>query len=219
MGRIIKLFILAVFIYLGFLFIGSDFFIIKNIKIEGNYDLLQQDIVSKFEYLKGENIFLINPRLIQREIGSDIRVEDINVTRYFPDTININIEQRKPIAIVYKNKQYLYVDEKLNIFAYYNEFENNNFPIITLDEENEEAENKMIEILKEVSKSDFFVKISEIYPSDNNYNIVLLDGTKILIDENVKTKKYNLAYKVYEKEIKNKQLEYIDLRFKDIVVK
>ncbi|SQA14780.1 Uncharacterised protein [Streptobacillus moniliformis] len=49
--------------------------------------------------------------------------------------------------------------------------------------------------------------------------LTLLDGTNVYTNKDIKSKKYELAYKVYSEEIKENDLEYVDVRFKDIVVK
>ena len=217
MKNIVRLFFLILFVYCAFLFIESDFFIVKNIQIEGNYNLVKDDIVKKLDNIKGDSLFYINASRLEGIIEDDIRVESAKISRKFPDTIKIKIEERKPIAIVYSNGTYFYVDEGLNLFALYKEIKDTGVPIINIPKEDEIEEFKSM--LKTLRDTQFYNTISEIYKGDKMYILTLLDGTNVYIDKNVSLKKYNIAYKIYVDESVNKDIEYIDLRFKDIIVK
>ncbi|WP_314010977.1 FtsQ-type POTRA domain-containing protein [Pseudostreptobacillus hongkongensis] len=217
MKNIVRLFFLILFVYCAFLFIESDFFIVKNIQIEGNYNLVKDDIVKKLDNIKGDSLFYINASRLEGIIEDDIRVESAKISRKFPDTIKIKIEERKPIAIVYSNGNYFYVDEGLNLFALYKEINDTGVPIINIPKEDEIEEFKSM--LKTLRDTQFYNTISEIYKGDKMYILTLLDGTNVYIDKNVSLKKYNIAYKIYVDESVNKDIEYIDLRFKDIIVK
>ena len=61
--------------------------------------------------------------------------------------------------------------------------------------------------------------ISEIRQSEKNYEIILNNNVKIITDTLVTEKKYNDAYKLYEKIKKERPVTSMDLRFIDIVVK
>lgn len=217
MKKIIYIFIILILVLGTFKFTESNLFYIKNINIDGNYSLIEDDIVKKLYDLEGVSIFNVNISKLKNSISSDVRVDDIKVSRIFPNTLNIHIEQRVPKAIIYKNGQYLYLDGNLNIFTYYNEIKDKNIPLISIDDR-ENANEEFILLLEEVYNSKFYELISEIY-YNNQYILTLLDGTNIYISKDIKTKKLDLAYKVYLEEIKNRQLDYIDLRFRDIVVK
>ena len=217
MKNIVRLFFLILFVYCAFLFIESDFFIVKNIQIEGNYNLVKDDIVKKLDNIKGDSLFYINASRLEGIIEDDIRVESAKISRKFPDTIKIKIEERKPIAIVYSNGNYFYVDEGLNLFALYKEIKDTGVRIINIPKEDEIEEFKSM--LKTLRDTQFYNTISEIYKGDKMYILTLLDGTNVYIDKNVSLKKYNIAYKIYVDESVNKDIEYIDLRFKDIIVK
>ena len=103
------------------------------------------------------------------------------------------------------------------MFALYKEIKDTGVPIINIPKEDEIEEFKSM--LKTLRDTQFYNTISEIYKGDKMYILTLLDGTNVYIDKNVSLKKYNIAYKIYVDESVNKDIEYIDLRFKDIIVK
>ena len=204
------------FVYILFIFMGTNFFEIKNITITGNNDLIKNDIVKYLYKLKGQSIFNISTNQLSADILNDVRVRDVEISRSFPDTLRIKINEKKPLGIMYINNQYIYIDENLNPFAYYSEIKDKEIPIIFL-EKNDEENVKLL--LSNVSKSKIYPFISEIYAIKDGYTLTLLDGTDIYTDKDVETNKYDLGYKIYTKEKENKNLEYLELRFRDIAVK
>lgn len=204
------------FVYILFIFMGTNFFEIKNITIIGNNDLIKNDIVKYLYKLKGQSIFNISTNQLSADILNDVRVRDVEISRSFPDTLRIKINEKKPLGIMYINNQYIYIDENLNPFAYYSEIKDKEIPIIFL-EKNDEENVKLL--LSNVSKSKIYPFISEIYAIKDGYTLTLLDGTDVYTDKDVETNKYDLGYKIYTKEKENKNLEYLELRFRDIAVK
>ncbi|WP_064581007.1 cell division protein FtsQ/DivIB [Streptobacillus moniliformis] len=215
-GYIARLLLLIAFVYVVFLFIESDFFLVKNVNVEGNIYLVKEDIASKFDKLKGQSLFLLDLSQMRNKIEEDVRIDRVDISREFPDTININVIEKVPIGIINKNHKYYYIDKNLNIFAYYKEIKDDNLPIIEI---NEEKFDDLKELLSNILGTKLYHLISEIYSRKEMFVLTLLDGTNVYTNKDIKSKKYELAYKVYSEEIKENDLEYVDVRFKDIVVK
>ena len=204
------------FVYILFIFMGTKFFEIKNVTITGNNDLIKNDIVKHLYNLKGQSIFNISTNELSSELLNDVRVKDVLISRSFPDTLKIKIDQRTPLGIIYRNDQYIYVDENLNPFAYYSEIKDVELPILFLEEKDEE---NFKVLLSNLSKSKIYPLVSEVYSMKDGYTLTLLDGTDVYTDKDVDTNKYELGYKIYTKEKETKNLEYLELRFRDIAVK
>ena len=204
------------FVYILFIFMGTKFFEIKNVTITGNNDLIKNDIVKHLYNLKGQSIFNISTNELSSDLLNDVRVKDVLISRSFPDTLKIKIDQRTPLGIIYRNDQYIYVDENLNPFAYYSEIKDVELPILFLEEKDEE---NFKVLLSNLSKSKIYPLVSEIYSMKDGYTLTLLDGTDVYTDKDVDTNKYELGYKIYTKEKETKNLEYLELRFRDIAVK
>lgn len=204
------------FVYILFIFMGTNFFEIKNITITGNNNLIKNDIIKYLYNLKGQSIFNISTTQLSAELLNDVRVRDVEISRSFPNTLRIKIDEKTPLGIIYINNQYIYIDEYLKPFAYYSEIKDKEIPIIFL-EKNDEENFKLL--LSNLSKSKIYPLVSEIYAIKDGYTLTLLDGTDIYTDKDVETNKYDLGYKIYTKEKENKNLEYLELRFRDIAVK
>ena len=214
---LILLFLLAGIMFFGKRFIDTDYFKVQEVLVEGQSNLLKQDIVAQLEQMKGKNIVYLNTSEIENRIKTDIRVKKVSVKKLFPSKIRVLLEEREPYVYVKKGDETLLADKDLNIYGDILEEPAKNIPII--DYTNDESLKEMKTILSKIQNKDFYAMISEIRQSEKNYEIVLINNVKIITDTLVTEKKYNDAYKLYERIKKEKPVTSMDLRFIDIVVK
>lgn len=209
------LLIMALIVIILFI-LQSNYFIINEIKINGNIYLTTNDIITPLQKMKDDNIIYINTKKLKSKIVEDIRVKEVDIKRVYPDKIEINILERNPVGIIYKDDQVLIIDNDLNIFAYENEITDKKMPIITFNEENKE---KISNVLKILENTQLYDLVSEIYEDNENKIIFALDsGVKIIVNEEISENKIENAMKILKKE-KDSNLEYVDLRFSLINIK
>ena len=214
---LIALFLLAGAMFFGKRFIDTDYFKVQDVFIDGVPKLLKQDIAAQLEQMKGKNIVYINTNKIENFIKNDIRVKKVSIKKLFPSKIEVVLEEREPYVYVKKGEETLLADKDLNIYGDILEDPSRNIPVI--DYTSDESLNGIKTILSKIKNKDFYAMISEIRQSEKNYEILLTNNVKIITDTLVTEKKYNDAYKFYEKIKKEKAITYMDLRFTDIVVK
>ena len=214
---LIALFLLAGAMFFGKRFIDTDYFKVQDVFIDGVPKLLKQDIAAQLEQMKGKNIVYINTNKIENFIKNDIRVKKVSIKKLFPSKIEVVLEEREPYVYVKKGEETLLADKDLNIYGDILEDPSRNIPVI--DYASNESLNGIKTILSKIKNKDFYAMISEIRQSEKNYEILLTNNVKIITDTLVTEKKYNDAYKLYEKIKKEKAITYMDLRFTDIVVK
>ena len=214
---LIALFLLAAAMFFGKKFIDTDYFKVQDVFIDGVPKLLKQDIVTPLEQMKGKNIVYLNTNEIENIIKSDIRVKKVSIKKLFPSKIEVVLEEREPYVYVKKWNETLLADKELNIYGNILEDPSKNIPVI--DYKDDESLNGIKMILSKIKNKDFYAMISEIRQSEKNYEILLTNNVKIITDTLVTEKKYDDAYKLYEKIKKEKPVVYMDLRFIDIVVK
>jgi len=214
---LIALLLLAAAMFFGKKFIDTDYFKVQDVFIDGVPKLLKQDIVTPLEQMKGKNIVYLNTNEIENIIKSDIRVKKVSIKKLFPSKIEVVLEEREPYVYVKKGNETLLADKELNIYGNILEDPSKNIPVI--DYKDDESLNGIKMILSKIKNKDFYAMISEIRQSEKNYEILLTNNVKIITDTLVTEKKYDDAYKLYEKIKKEKQVIYMDLRFIDIVVK
>ena len=214
---LILLFLLAGIMFFGKRFIETDYFKVQEVLVEGQSNLLKQDIVAQLEQMKGKNIVYLNTSEIENRIKTDIRVKKVSVKKLFPSKIRVLLEEREPYVYVKKGDETLLADKDLNIYGDILEEPAKNIPII--DYTNDESLKEMKTILSKIQNKDFYAMISEIRQSEKNYEILLTNNVRILTDTLVTEKKYDDAYKLYERIKKERPVISMDLRFIDIVVK
>lgn len=132
----------------------------------------------------------------------------------------MEIEERKPHVYVRKAGDILIADEELNIFGYISELETKNLPIVDYIDEASMKDLKII--VSKIKNQDFYLTISEIKKSNKKnadvYEIILLNGVVIETDTLVSSEKYDEIYKLYEKIKNEREVKYMNIRFKDVYI-
>ena len=214
---LILLCLLAGMMFFGKRFIDTDYFKVQEVLVEGQSKLLKQDIVTQLEQMKGKNIVYLNTDEIEKRIKADVRVKKASVKKLFPSKIVVTLEEREPYVYVKKGDETFLADKDLNIYGDILEEPSKNIPIINYT--SDESLNEIKIILSKIQNKDFYAMISEIRQSEKNYEILLTNNVRIITDTLVTEKKYNDAYKLYERLRKERPVISMDLRFIDIVVK
>ncbi len=111
---------------------------IKKVKIEGLRFVSKEGLVERI--LKGEekNILVFDTERARRLIEEEPFIRSASVRRILPDTLEVRVEERVPVAMVLLDGLYL-VDERGEIFKKYSVKDALSLPVITglegLDEE------------------------------------------------------------------------------------
>ena len=216
-NTLILLILLAGMMFFGKRFIDTDYFKVQEVLVKGQSKLLKQDIIVQLEQMKGKNIVYLNTDEIEKLIKKDVRVKKVSVKKLFPSKIEVTLEEREPYVYVKKGDETLLADKDLNIYGDILEEPSKNIPIINYT--SDESLNEIKIILSKIQNKDFYTMISEIRQSEKNYEILLTNNVRIITDTLVTEKKYNDAYKLYERLRKERSVISMDLRFIDIVVK
>jgi len=225
--RVLKLTLLLIMLlFLGYeihnLLTHSPYFRIEEIKIEGNQDINQKDILSLLEIKKGENIFKVRLREAKRGLESLQQIKDIDIHRDFPDKIVLKIIERVPIAElaggvnVYSNKVELIDREGVKFFG-----KARKVPKI-LGAKDSLVRKEVADFLAKLMAIDskFYEKISYIDGNNPRKTKLKIDQALLIWGpvgketENQLVKKLTYLNLVLEDLLKNrKTFNYLDLRF------
>ena len=82
---------------------------VKNVNIFGLEKKNQKTILYNLNNLDLKNIFFINKKKFQNIIESNSLVEEYNVIKKYPDSININIKKTSFIARINKNGKFFLI--------------------------------------------------------------------------------------------------------------
>ena len=115
---------------LVYFLIFSSFFEVKEIKIFGNdklnqeaiENLIQEKIQQDFKFFKNKNINLIDLGEIDKALLENFpQIAKISSKKDLPNTLEIEIEERKPVAIFEQNNKWFFTDKEGVIFQQINE--------------------------------------------------------------------------------------------------
>lgn len=84
----------------GFLLIRSPFFEVASVEVRGNELLAKEEILSVAGVTTGVNIFRVHLGEAGEKLGTLPLVKEASLERRFPSTIVVNIEERRPLALV-----------------------------------------------------------------------------------------------------------------------
>ena len=74
-------------------------FEIKEIKLENNEILEDQELIDIFSFLYGKNIIFLSSYELKKNIDQNSFIEKIEIKKIFPNKLVIKIFEKKPIAI------------------------------------------------------------------------------------------------------------------------
>lgn len=227
--------VLLFYIIIGFLgwnifyfVFTSTWFDIKNVTIHGNNYLDSETILAQSELNEPANIFHFDIERATKQLSHNPWAKSITMKKVYPRQLNINIEERKPAALLYSNNLYYLVTAEGIILTVFNQF-NNDFKqyIITGLNINSKKPGEMIGDLayKEALKiiygldnlfPDQFYKIEIIseeeyflYHNDNNIKVRIENGEQ-LIDE-----WYMLESALQKIEAEQIPLQEINMKYKE----
>lgn len=232
------LLILVVVCFAGtkiYYFLGhSPYFQLKTIYIEGLRTLPRQQVLNFSELYQKENIFKVNLRSLKTSLEAVPSIRQVRIYRRLPDSILIRVTERKPLGLI-NMKGHLYgLDEEGNLFKLALENAGIRLPVIT-GLENEIISGKIkntarldtaLQFMKELLTVELPVagQLLQINLT-NPENIVLQtkDYGKISLGdinfEQLRRRLKKLSCVLEDVRQKAMAIEYIDMRFKNIVVK
>ena len=178
---------------------------INQVNIRGLSDTDNKKIYNELNSLFYQNILFVGKKEIQRVISNYNIIEEYNIKKIYPSTININIKPTKFIAKLSNNDQLVGANGKL-----IEDKENNDILPYIFGEFNSQD---FLNFKKNIAQSKFTFekfKILYFFPS-NRWDILTNDDILIKLSHDNLSESLNLAYKIISSnDFKNKNL--IDLR-------
>ena len=233
----LSLFFLILVVGLSYLFIFSEVFRIKEIKILNIDDSLKLKVEEVLKREIGKNIFLVNLKEINKKIlGQFPEIAELNFKREFPHTLRIQIEEREPVGIwCYQTDAHCFFIDKEGIIFKEAERESAREETIILSLKEEETLSfgkkilapRLLELITEIKKNlreNLKIEIENFtIVSEKRLNVKTKENWEIYfnLEKDIKLQLAKLKV-LLEKEIlpeERKNLEYIDLRFEKIFYK
>ena len=208
---------------LTYLFIFSSVFQVKNITILGNEKTSAEEIRIIISN-NTKNIFLADLEKIDIMLLEKYpQIANVSIKRNLPNALLVEIEERKPVAVIFKNEEYFFIDKEAVIFEKI--LERGSEMLVIKSEEEFIGKEQLSQILKINSalRDDLKILIQEIQVvSEKRVNIEVLEGWNIYFnlekDLDLQIEEFSILLKEKISLENRENLEYIDLRFEKIYI-
>jgi cell division protein FtsQ len=109
-------------------------FNIKKIEIKNNILLDKKDVKKILLEIYDKNLIFLNNKEIKSLLIKNSFIDSYEIKKRYPNTLQIKIFEKKPIAILLKKKKKYYLSEKLDLIEFYNFQKYKNLPYVIGDE-------------------------------------------------------------------------------------
>ena len=172
-----QLLLLSFFLFVGHWvyvhLLGDACFRVREVEVEGGRKIAKETLLSLTVMEGMPNLFSVNLKEVVKRLESHPWIEQVRVRKVFPNKIFIQVEERKPMAIIQLEELY-YIDTRGEVFSPLGEKDEYNYPYLTgltrqvLDKEPVEAKRlitKALELLRVVDQEKVppLDEISEIH--------------------------------------------------------
>ena len=172
-----QLLLLSFFLFVGHWvyvhLLGDACFRVREVEVEGGRKIAKETLLSLTVMEGMPNLFSVNLKEVVKRLESHPWIEQVRVRKVFPNKIFIQVEERKPMAIIQLEELY-YIDTRGEVFSPLGEKDEYNYPYLTgltrqvLDKEPVEAKRlitKALELLRVVDQEKVppLEEISEIH--------------------------------------------------------
>ncbi len=149
----------------------TNFFVLQKIVVKGNRRVETREIIELTQLKGGERLFRIPLKKIRNRILTNSYIEDVIVARRLPDTLEIIVKEREPLALL-KSKGRLYlVDAKGVIIGESLPQDKNLYPVVEI--KNKDFEKKFLQFLQWIKNNTRYL------PVYANFSRVVLGEDKI----------------------------------------
>ena len=105
-------------------------FNIKEIKIENNHILKDEDIKKDLIFLYDTNLIFLNTNNIKLILKSNNFIQSFEVKKIYPNKIKIKIFEKKPIVILQYKKKKFYISETFDLINFLDLEDYKNLPVV-----------------------------------------------------------------------------------------
>ena len=105
-------------------------FNLKEIDIENNLLLKDEDIKNLLVPFYNKNLIFLDNKEIQKALTQNSFIDGFKIKKKYPNTLKIQIFEKKPIAILFNKKKKFYLSEKIDLIEYKNIQNYQNLPYV-----------------------------------------------------------------------------------------
>lgn len=173
------------------LFLLSDIFNIKEIKVRNNNKITAQEIKELSGLKENENMFKFLEMSVAQKIKQNPYIESVNIRRKLNGTVEINVTERVTTYMLITENQYVYInnqgyileinEEKLELPIISGYITENFEPGSRLAQEDLEKLNTVIQIVRTANEKELDNKITNINIENENDFLITMEGEGKLV--------------------------------------
>ena len=185
--RLLKgIFLLGLTALIIWVLVYVPLFTLREVKLIGATYLTKEDIIKVGNIYFGEPLFQLETDDIVRRLMQDLRIEEVKVKRELPNTLEVEIKERKPVATISCDYGYLDLDRQGKVIDSYKNLKAMPIPMITGaivkdlyigDDVTDEMVQKILFFLQQMSETSLN-KISEIAIIGPDYVVAYTNTAK-----------------------------------------
>jgi len=114
----------------------SNKFNIKEIVLENNYILKDEDIKKDLAFLYDANLIFLKTLDIEKVLKEIDFIESFKIKKIYPSKLKIEIYEKEPIAILQHKKNKFYISKRFELINYKDLKSSENLPLVFGDKDN-----------------------------------------------------------------------------------
>lgn len=188
-------------------------FKIKEIKVENNEIIKEEELIKDLSFLYNKNIFFLNSFEIKKKLDKKNFIKRLEIKKTYPDKLLIKIFEKEPIAIIINKQGKFFLGKKIELIKFRKIMKYDELPIIYGDIKNFKI------LFTNLKKINFPFKIIKkfVFFKVNRWDIELEDERLIRLP----SKRYNKSLKNFI-QIKNNRnfdkYKIFDYRLEDQLI-
>ena len=188
-------------------------FNLKKIYIVNNQLIKEDEIKKLLKPIYGRNLIFLSNLEIKQELEKNSFIESFKIKKKFPDTLKIEIFEKKPIAILFFKKKKYYLSERIDLIQFKSLKNYENLPLVFGEKD------KFKIFYKSLMQIDFPLKIIKTFTfyESNRWDLETINKTIIKLP----SKNYNKSLENYlslRNKKKFKMYKVFDYRLNDQLI-
>ena len=207
----------------AYFFLNSSVFDVSEIKVEGNEALTFEEIADLSGIQIETNIFKINLSEAVEKLTLHPKIDQVNISRSFPNTIVIEVSERKTQAVIALDRKFIQICDNGYFLKQVDQVGSFDLPIVTGIDINEPISpgqkieaNEVEGVLKilNLMNRDEKNMIAEIHYGDpTNITMFTVNEIEIILgDTKQLEKKVFLVFEILSR-TEDAAIQYLDIRF------
>lgn len=227
-SRLVLILMMTLIFIVGIgVFLNSSFFSMRNIIVEGNSHLKENDLVEDLNIVYGRNIFTYDTKKIKEQVEKSSYIENAKIKFKFPGTMVISIDEITPVALLKNENNLCYISKDGKKIESIQDIKKNTDKIIIdieyknknnneIEFKNTETKEKLLYLLDCISSNSITKEIYEInLRKEKEINLKTKGNIEIIIsnDNRVDYNISKLGKILVDLKSKNKEDGTLDLTY------